>query len=107
MHTGTEKVALGLAKAVQVDSVFQTFEATVFAVTSLVEQTLYHTRACCIKQAHCHYGRRRLYRKVAAACQSNSASTEEQLATMEEISASSQALLSWLKIFMLCCHALS
>lgn len=95
MRAGTEKVKTGLAKAKQVDRVFGVIEAQVADVT----QHAVHSASTTAELAET--GRRivamvegiaEASNEVASACQSNSAATEEQLATMEEISASSQAL---------------
>ncbi|MFC5469480.1 methyl-accepting chemotaxis protein [Cohnella suwonensis] len=95
MTYGAEKVALGLAKAESVNQVFTEIESNVSAVGMQVEQTsetslrLADSGRQIVTMVE---GVSDASHEVVSSCKNNSASTEEQLATMEEISSSSQAL---------------
>lgn len=95
MQAGTGKVTAGLAKAALAGDVFQAIEANVTAVAQQVEHSSTTVLDLAATSQHMVSVVERVSEAsntVAASCQSNSASTEEQLATMEEISSSAQAL---------------
>ncbi|MDR6551401.1 methyl-accepting chemotaxis protein [Paenibacillus qinlingensis] len=95
MDSVSNKVSTGLEKTTQVDEVFHTIEATVSAVFSQVKQTTITTEelAASSKQVVALAETVSVASdQVVAFCQNNAASTEEQLATMEEITSSSVAL---------------
>ncbi|MFC5402037.1 methyl-accepting chemotaxis protein [Cohnella soli] len=95
MTYGAEKVAIGLTKAESVNRVFAEIESNVTSVGSQVERTSgtsLQLAASSRQIVTMVEGVSEASHEVVSSCQNNAASTEEQLATMEEISSSSQSL---------------
>ncbi|MNK38973.1 putative methyl-accepting chemotaxis protein YoaH [compost metagenome] len=95
MHTGTEKVALGLTKTVEMGRMFQTIETHAAEVSAQVDQTsdtIQNLSTGSQQLVSFMEEVSKSSEEVVAASQNNSASTEEQLASMEEIASSAHEL---------------